>query len=107
MKPRDYETEVRLIGCTPAAEEVIEYAGRVCYNSQEKLGAKDDIIQTWIKSGHESMLEHASATFEITASRAFTHEIVRHRLASYSQRSQRVYVNHSLHLEFSRASSYH
>lgn len=47
-----------------------------------------------IKKGHESLIEHASATFYIKASRSLTHELVRHRIASYSQRSQR-YVKES------------
>jgi len=48
-----------------------------------------DRIQKWLDVGHESMIEHACATFYIRASRVLTHELVRHRLASYSQRSQR------------------
>ncbi|MDP2729586.1 MAG: FAD-dependent thymidylate synthase [Dehalococcoidales bacterium] len=70
-------------------EEVIEFAGRLCWDTTHKLGTDPDRIQKWIKSGHESVIEHASATFLIKASRVLTHELVRHRLASYSQRSQR------------------
>ena len=105
----DYGTEVKLLAVTsrvdetgqiveaPAgvpAENLIEWAGRLCYNNQEKLGAKSGWIQERIKDGHESILEHASATFFIRASRVLTHQLVRHRIASYSQRSQR-YVNES------------
>jgi thymidylate synthase (FAD) len=71
------------------SEEVIEYAGRLCWDTTDKLDTSPDRIQKWIKAGHESVIEHASATFYIRASRALTHELVRHRLASYSQRSQR------------------
>jgi len=76
------------------SEELIEYAGRLCWDSTDKLGKQADRIQEWLHSGHESVIEHASATFLIKASRVFTHELVRHRIASYSQRSQR-YVDES------------
>ena len=53
-------------------------------------GARRSFIRNCIKRGHHSILEHASASFRITgASRAFTHQLVRHRLASFSQQSQR------------------
>ncbi len=75
-------------------EELIEYAGRLCWDTTDQLGRNPQRIKEWIEVGHESVIEHASATFYIRASRAFTHELVRHRLASYSQRSQR-YVKES------------
>ena len=90
----DYGTEVKLVTSTPNSEETIEYAGRLCYGAEGKVGTKKGWIQDRIKDGHESILEHASATFYIKASRVLTHELVRHRIASYSQRSQR-YVNES------------
>jgi len=78
---------VELISVTPDAEKLIEEAGRVCY--QSKIGDKT-IIQRWIKSGHKSLLEHASATFRVSeVSRALTHQLVRHRTFSFSQKSQR------------------
>ena len=70
-------------------EEIIEYAGRMCWDTTDKVGTTPGRIQKWIQVGHESVLEHASATFYIRASRVLTHELIRHRLASYSQRSQR------------------
>jgi len=84
--------EVELLSITPNAERLIEEAGRTCYLSFEKM--TDDsakrFIQMLVKSGHHSVLEHASATFRIKGgSRAFTHQLVRHRLASFSQQSQR------------------
>jgi len=91
----EYPVEVKLIawtvpeGETGNPESLIEYAGRLCWDTQDKTGTVPDRIQSWIKVGHESMIEHASATFYILASRVLTHELVRHRLASYSQRSQR------------------
>ena len=84
-----YDVEVKLLAVTPDAERLIESAGRLCWDTQNKTGEVPDRIQAWIEVGHESMIEHACATFYIRASRVFTHELVRHRLASYSQRSQR------------------
>ena len=79
--------KVELLSITPECEKLIETAGRTCY--QSKVG-NPSIIKSWIKSGHESVIEHASATFRISeVSRAMTHQLVRHRLASFSQQSQR------------------
>jgi thymidylate synthase (FAD) len=70
--------------------DLIEYAGRVDYGpgSVSKMGDKT-IIRRWIESGHESMVEMVDAAFEITCSRVVSHELVRHRIASYQQESQR------------------
>src|SRR3972149_2416679 len=89
-----YDVEVKLLAVTPDAEKLIETAGRLCWDTQDKTGTVPDRIQKWLEIGHESMVEHACATFYIKASRVLTHELVRHRLASYSQRSQR-YVKES------------
>jgi len=95
--------KVRLLAHTPNPEKVIAIAARLCYSdsSIDKL-EKDftpDKVETFIKKiiklGHESVLEHAVFTFAIEGiSRACSHQLVRHRLASYSQQSQR-YVNFS------------
>jgi len=70
-------------------EELLEHAGRVCYRS-EKRGEAGNFLQARIREGHESIIEHASLTFEIGGiSRACSHQLVRHRIASYSQESQR------------------
>jgi thymidylate synthase (FAD) len=90
----EYEVEVKLLAITPDSEKLVETAGRLCYASGAKLGTKEDWLAARIKQGHESLIEHASATFYIKASRVVTHELVRHRIASYSQRSQR-YVKES------------
>jgi thymidylate synthase (FAD) len=75
-------------------EELIEHAGRVCYRSESR-GKPAAFIRARLRDGHESIIEHASATFEISGiSRACSHQLVRHRLASYSQESQR-YVDMS------------
>jgi thymidylate synthase (FAD) len=89
------QKKVILLSITPNAEDLIEDAGRTCYQSFDKKGpgSKERFIKMLIKNGHLSVLEHASATFRLGGcSRAMTHQLVRHRLASYSQRSQR-YVN--------------
>lgn len=83
---------VTLLAITPNAEKLIEEAGRTCYLSLERIaeGTEKSFIRNCIKRGHHSILEHGSASFRITgASRAFTHQLVRHRLASFSQQSQR------------------
>ena len=84
-----YDVEVKLPAVTPDAEGLIETAGRLCWDTQDRVRTVPARIRKWIEIGHESMIEHACATFHIRASRALTHELVRHRLASYSQRSQR------------------
>ncbi len=74
---------------TGTPEELIEHAGRVCYRS-ETHGDSGAFIRARLRDGHESIIEHAAATFELSGiSRACSHQLVRHRLASYSQESQR------------------
>lgn len=68
--------------------EKIEIAGRVCYQSEPK-GDPEKFIRMIIKRGHESVLEHGSLTFKVRTNRAIANQIVRHRLASYSQESTR------------------
>jgi len=77
---------------TPDAEKLIETIGRVAYQSFDKQteGSEKKFIRMLIKRGHESVLEHASATVRIKGvSRALTHQLVRHRLCSFTQKSQR------------------
>ena len=83
---------VELIAITPEPERVIEQAGRTCYLSFDRMeeDSHGGFIRRLIKMGHESPLEHAAATFRIrNCSRAMTHQLVRHRLMSVSQQSQR------------------
>jgi len=87
--------EVELIAATKylrgngTPEELLEHAGRVCYRS-EKRGEAGNFLQARIREGHESIIEHAGLTFEISGiSRTCSHQLVRHRIASYSQESQR------------------
>lgn len=74
----------------------VEKCGRICYLSEPKdpEGSTDKFIRMLIKNGHESPLEHGSCTFKIVTDRAISQEIVRHRLASYSQESTR-YCNYA------------
>jgi thymidylate synthase (FAD) len=70
---------------------LIEKAGRTCYKSEDKITETSnvDFAAMILKRGHESVVEHASATVRFVCDRGVTHEIVRHRLASYSQESTR------------------
>ena len=89
--------EVKLIYITPNPEKIIEEAGRTAHESFDKLTPESHIkfIRMLLKLGHESVLEHAVASFRISGvSRSLTHQLVRHRIASYTQKSQR-YVNES------------
>lgn len=80
---------------TPDASKIIEQAGRVCYKSEDRIAEQSAIpfIKGILKAGHESVIEHASATVRFITDRGVSHEIVRHRMASYSQESTR-YVNY-------------
>ena len=78
---------VELISYTKDPVNVIETAASTCYDSEPTDGK---IMNHCYKSGHHSVLEFAEFTFKITGvSRALTHQLVRHRCASYAQRSQR------------------
>lgn len=74
----------------------IELCGRVCYKSEDKIteDSAQKFIQNIIKRGHEAVLEHAGFTVKFTCDRGVSHELIRHRLASYCQESTR-YCNYS------------
>lgn len=74
----------------------IERAGRVCYKSEARIteDSAGKFIANIIKSGHESVIEHEKISVRIICDRGVTHEIVRHRIASYSQESTR-YCNYA------------
>lgn len=74
----------------------IEAAGRTCYKSEGAITGDSYVrfIQKIIRSGHHSVLEHEKVTVRIVCDRGITHEIVRHRIASFSQESSR-YCNYS------------
>lgn len=73
----------------------IELFGRVCYKSEDKIDSESSIkfIKSILKRGHESVIEHIAISVRIICDRGVSHEIVRHRLASYSQESTR-YCNY-------------
>lgn len=74
----------------------LEMAGRVCYKSEEKIsqGSAKKFISNILKTGHESVIEHFSFSVKFIIDRGVSHEMVRHRIASYSQESTR-YCNYS------------
>ena len=84
-----------ILSMPPNLLELIEKAGRTCYKSEDKItnSSAESFVKRIIKNGHHSVIEHCSATVQIVCDRGVTHEIVRHRLASYSQESTR-YCNY-------------
>lgn len=74
----------------------IEKAGRTCYKSEARITTEsaENFVRTLIERGHESVLEHENITVRFICDRGISHEIVRHRLASFSQESTR-YCNYS------------
>ncbi|GAH51387.1 unnamed protein product [marine sediment metagenome] len=90
--------KVRLINYTKDPEKIVAQSARLCYSAlgiEELRGKLSDestikLIKKIIKLGHYSVLEHATFTFAIEGiSRVTSHQLVRHRLASFSQQSQR------------------
>ena len=79
----------------------IEKAGRTCYKSENRITAESAtaFVRMLIERGHESVLEHESITVRFVCDRGISHEIVRHRIASFSQESQR-YVRYNGDIEF-------
>lgn len=76
--------------------QLIEAAGRTCYKSEGNIteNSAESFVASLIRRGHESVLEHAKITIRIICNRGVSHELVRHRLASYSQESTR-FCNYS------------
>lgn len=74
----------------------LELCGRICYKSEDRItdNSAEKFISMILKSGHESVLEHEKITVRFVCDRGVSHEIVRHRIASYSQESTR-YCNYS------------
>ena len=87
---------VELLWITPDAEKQIEIAGRTCYKSEDRItkGSAGEFCRRMVSSGHHAMIEHAVASFRIITDRGISHEIVRHRIASFAQESTR-YCNYS------------
>jgi thymidylate synthase (FAD) len=102
MSNKKVSLTVKLLKHTLQPEKTVALAAKLCYsdsdisNLESDISKKDQIkfIEKIVKIGHHSVLEHISFTFGIEGvSRALTHQLVRHRIASYSQKSQR-YVKH-------------
>jgi thymidylate synthase (FAD) len=85
----------KILFISPKPLEVIEAAGRTCYKSEDKIteGSAEKFVRMIIKRGHLSVIEHAYMSVRFICDRGVTHEIVRHRLAAYSQESTR-YCNY-------------
>ncbi|PRR80028.1 Thymidylate synthase ThyX [Clostridium liquoris] len=90
--------KVKLLEYTPNPEKVIASAAKLCYSAvgideiQQGLNEEkiNKFLNTLMSYGHESPIEHVSFTFAVEGvSRSLTHQLVRHRIASYSQQSQR------------------
>ncbi|GAB4363916.1 MAG: FAD-dependent thymidylate synthase [Deltaproteobacteria bacterium] len=89
---------VILLQCTPEPERLVALAARLCYSPasigdlREEVSRKDvrNLVRKVLSMGHASVLEHVAFTFGVEGiSRAASHQLVRHRIASYSQQSQR------------------
>ena len=79
----------------------IERIGRVCYKSEHRITSSSaaPFVRNIIERGHESVLEHISITVRFVTDRAIANELVRHRIAAYSQESTR-YCNYKDKIEF-------
>jgi thymidylate synthase (FAD) len=94
IKPRvEFITPINING--DVILKRIEQCGRVCYKSEGQIteGSAPRFVETLIKRGHEAVLEHCSFTVKFVCDRGVSHEIVRHRMASYCQESTR-YCNY-------------
>jgi thymidylate synthase (FAD) len=89
---------VILLQCTPEPERLVALAARLCYSPvsigdlREDISRKDvrTLVRKILSMGHASVLEHVTFTYGVEGiSRATSHQLVRHRIASYSQQSQR------------------
>ena len=93
------EKQWREVEGATAAERLVEFAGRVCYlsfGSHQAPGTNADYIRKLIQHGHESVLEHASWTVLLAGvSRAFTHQLVRHRVGFASSQLSQQYHDES------------
>ena len=89
--------KITLINYSKKPERIVAEAARLCYSNEsiDKISQMSDekienLIKKIIRLGHESVLEHISFTFGIeNISRITSHQLVRHRIASFSQKSQR------------------
>lgn len=96
--------QVKLIRYTPEPDKTVAMSARLCYSAigaaqlEEKMSdeAAAKLVHKLVSMGHFSPIEHVSFTFAIEGvSRVLTHQLVRHRIASYSQQSQRYVAEHN------------
>jgi thymidylate synthase (FAD) len=89
------KASAEILSHTPDLEKIIEVAGRTCYKSNDKIteDSADGFIERIKGFKHDSVLEHGSITVRFVVDRGVSHELVRHRLASFSQESTR-YCNY-------------
>lgn len=80
--------------------ELIELCARTCYQSQDKIteGSAEKMVNMLANSGHLAMIEHLVITMRLITSRGVTHELVRHRMASYAQQSTRYCDSKNMHI---------
>lgn len=88
---RIVKPSAKIISSTPKLEKLIELAGRVCWKSEGRI--TEDSYKPFIESikakAHESVLEHGAISVRFIVDRGISHELVRHRVASFSQESTR------------------
>lgn len=96
MKIISASHEILFIQDSASILRQIETAGRTCYKSEDKItqDSSKGFVKGIIKSGHHSVIEHISITVRFICDRGISHELVRHRLAAFSQESTR-YANYS------------
>lgn len=89
------KASAEILAATPDLEQIIELGGRTCYKSEDKIteDSAHEFIERVKNFKHESVLEHGSITVRFVVDRGVSHELVRHRLASFSQESTR-YCNY-------------
>ena len=90
------EPSAELLWITPDAEKQIEKAARVCYKSEDRMTQESHkkFIKSLIDNEHSAMLEHACASIKFICDRGVSHELVRHRMASFAMESTR-YCNYT------------
>ena len=101
MKILKSQCNIEVLSYTHEYVKAIINAARTCYDSFDKSNTISDekLVRTLIASGHEAMLEMADMTIRFkNISRGFTHQIVRHRLASFAQKSTRYIDESNLHV---------
>lgn len=91
----------KILFLSPEPLKMIETAGRTCYKSGDKItkDSAEKFVKMLVKGGHHSVIEHAIMSVKFICDRGVTHELVRHRLASFSQESTR-YCNYKKGVTF-------